>query len=73
MSEAPHPTFDPDPPGVSRGHLVCAEFGSGTVSAEALAVYEAGVRNALINRRRKVENVSFRKKRSSQALETLSV
>ncbi|MER8403031.1 succinylglutamate desuccinylase/aspartoacylase family protein [Mesorhizobium sp. M1348] len=28
--------------------LVCSEFGGGTVGAHALAIYEAGVRNALI-------------------------
>ncbi|TIL84092.1 MAG: succinylglutamate desuccinylase/aspartoacylase family protein [Mesorhizobium sp.] len=60
----------------SQGKVfICAEFGGGTVSAEALAVYEAGVRNALIKLglvEGKVENVSFRQKRSSQALETLA-
>ncbi|RUU25536.1 succinylglutamate desuccinylase/aspartoacylase family protein [Mesorhizobium sp. M6A.T.Ce.TU.016.01.1.1] len=58
----------------SQGKIfVCAELGCGTVSAEALAVYEAGVRNALIALglvEGKVENVSFRRKRSSQTLET---
>jgi N2-acetyl-L-2,4-diaminobutanoate deacetylase len=54
--------------------FVCAEFGGGTVSAEALAIYEAGVRNALVMLglvEGKVEDVSFRNKRSSQTLETL--
>lgn len=59
----------------SQGKVfVCAEFGGGTVSAKALAVYEAGVRNALVALglvEERVENVSFRHDMSSQTLETL--
>lgn len=59
----------------SQGKVfVCAEFGGGTVSAEALAVYEAGVRNALIALGLvggKADYVPFRQKRCSQTLETL--
>ncbi|TIL43156.1 succinylglutamate desuccinylase/aspartoacylase family protein [Mesorhizobium sp.] len=59
----------------SQGKLfVCAEFGGGTVSAEALAVYEAGLRNALVALglvEGQVENVSLSHNESIQTLETL--
>ncbi|ESY32183.1 succinylglutamate desuccinylase/aspartoacylase family protein [Mesorhizobium sp. LNJC391B00] len=60
----------------SQGKVfICAEFGSGTVSAEALAIYEAGVRNALITLglvEGKAEYPTFRQQKSSQTLQTLS-
>lgn len=55
--------------------LVCTEFGGGTVSASALAIYEAGIRNALIALELidgKAEQPNFRQQRSTQTLETLS-
>ncbi|MER9732479.1 succinylglutamate desuccinylase/aspartoacylase family protein [Mesorhizobium sp. M0217] len=55
--------------------LVCSEFGGGTVSAKALAIYEAGVRNALIALglvEGEAEHPNFRQHKSSQTLETLS-
>lgn len=60
----------------SQGKVfICAELGGGTVGAEVLAIYEAGVRNALIalglvNGR--VEVPSFRQHKSSRTLESLS-
>lgn len=53
--------------------FVCAELGGGTVSAKALAIYEAGVRNALIALglvEGKAECLSFRGQKYSQTLET---
>ncbi|MDX8462483.1 succinylglutamate desuccinylase/aspartoacylase family protein [Mesorhizobium humile] len=53
--------------------FVCAEFGGGTVGADNLAIYEAGVRNALISLRLvegKAEYPTFRQRKSSQSLET---
>lgn len=53
--------------------FVCAEFGGGTVSFEALAIYEAGVRNALIALglvEGKAEFPTLRQQKSSQTLET---
>ncbi|MES0007832.1 succinylglutamate desuccinylase/aspartoacylase family protein [Mesorhizobium sp. M0062] len=59
----------------SQGKLfICAEFGGGTVGAEALAIYEAGVRNALIALgfvEGKAERPTYRQKKTSQTLETL--
>ncbi|RWP73744.1 succinylglutamate desuccinylase/aspartoacylase family protein [Mesorhizobium sp.] len=59
----------------SQGKVfVCAELGGGTVSAKALAIYEAGVRNALIALglvEGKAECLSFREQKYSQTLETL--
>ncbi|CCV10456.1 succinylglutamate desuccinylase/aspartoacylase family protein [Mesorhizobium sp. STM 4661] len=55
--------------------FVCAEFGGGTVGSEALAIYEAGVRNALVALglvEGKAEYPTFRQKKSSQTLEMLS-
>ncbi|RWO48379.1 MAG: peptidase M14 [Mesorhizobium sp.] len=60
----------------SQGKVfVCAEFGSGTVGAEALAIYEAGVRNALIALglvEGEAECPTFRQKKSNQTFETFS-
>ncbi|TIW41631.1 MAG: succinylglutamate desuccinylase/aspartoacylase family protein, partial [Mesorhizobium sp.] len=53
--------------------FVCAEFGGGTVGADNLAVYEAGVRNALIALglvEGKAECPTFRQQKSTQTLET---
>lgn len=55
--------------------FICAEFGSGTVGAEALAIYEAGARNALIALglvEGEAEYPTFRQKKSSRTLETRS-
>ncbi|MER9128054.1 succinylglutamate desuccinylase/aspartoacylase family protein [Mesorhizobium sp. M0959] len=55
--------------------FVCAEFGGGTVGSEALLIYEAGVRNALIALglvEGKAECPTFRQRKSTQTLETLS-
>ncbi|MER9300810.1 succinylglutamate desuccinylase/aspartoacylase family protein [Mesorhizobium sp. M0621] len=54
--------------------LVCSEFGGGIVTANALAIYEAGVRNALIALglvEGKAEHPRYRQRQSSQTLETL--
>ncbi|SJM30316.1 succinylglutamate desuccinylase/aspartoacylase family protein [Mesorhizobium delmotii] len=60
----------------SQGKVfICAEFGGGTVGAEALAIYEAGVRNALITLglvEGEAEYPTFRQQKSSRTLETLS-
>ncbi|RUW03103.1 MAG: peptidase M14 [Mesorhizobium sp.] len=53
--------------------FVCAEFGGGTVGADNLAIYEAGVRNALIALglvEGKAEYPTFRQQKSGQTLET---
>ncbi|TIL43158.1 succinylglutamate desuccinylase/aspartoacylase family protein [Mesorhizobium sp.] len=53
--------------------FVCAEFGGGTVGAANLAIYEAGVRNALIALglvEGKAEHPTFRQEKSGQILET---
>ncbi|RWJ52638.1 succinylglutamate desuccinylase/aspartoacylase family protein [Mesorhizobium sp.] len=53
--------------------FVCAEFGGGTVNFEALAIYEAGVRNALIALglvEGKADYPTFRQQKAGQALET---
>ncbi|MES0139518.1 succinylglutamate desuccinylase/aspartoacylase family protein [Mesorhizobium sp. M0016] len=53
--------------------FVCTEFGGGTVGADSLAIYEAGVRNALIALglvEGKAEYPTFRQQRSGQTLET---
>ncbi|MCP9232836.1 succinylglutamate desuccinylase/aspartoacylase family protein [Mesorhizobium sp. LMG 17147] len=59
----------------SQGKVfVCAEFGGGTVDSEALAIYEAGVRNAIIALglvEGKAEYPVFCQQKSSQTLETL--
>ncbi|MFC0810284.1 succinylglutamate desuccinylase/aspartoacylase family protein [Ensifer sp. P24N7] len=59
----------------SQGKVfICAELGGGTVGSEALAIYESGVRNALIALglvEGKVEHPTFRQQKSSQTLETL--
>ncbi|MER9083044.1 succinylglutamate desuccinylase/aspartoacylase family protein [Mesorhizobium sp. M0895] len=59
----------------SQGKVfICPEFGGGTVSTEALAIHEAGVRNALIALglvEGKAEHPTFRQQKSSQTLETL--
>ncbi|RWL09258.1 succinylglutamate desuccinylase/aspartoacylase family protein [Mesorhizobium sp.] len=55
--------------------FVCAELGGGTVGAEYLAIYEAGVRNALIALglvEGKADHPTFRQQKSSQTLETLT-
>ncbi|MER9345374.1 succinylglutamate desuccinylase/aspartoacylase family protein [Mesorhizobium sp. M0601] len=55
--------------------LLCTEFGGGTVGANDLAIYEAGVRNALIALGLvdgKAEPPIFRQKKSSRTLETLT-
>ncbi|RWO73204.1 MAG: peptidase M14 [Mesorhizobium sp.] len=58
----------------NRGKVfVCAEFGGGTVGADNLAIYEAGVRNALIALgliEGKAEYPTFRQQKSGQTLET---
>ncbi|MER8383031.1 succinylglutamate desuccinylase/aspartoacylase family protein [Mesorhizobium sp. M1399] len=54
--------------------FICTEFGGGTVSAEALAIYEAGVRNGLIALglvEGKAECPTFRQRKASKTLETL--
>ncbi|PBB89071.1 peptidase M14 [Mesorhizobium sp. WSM3864] len=53
--------------------FVCTEFGGGTVGADNLAIYEAGVRNALIALgliEGKAEYPTFRQQKSGQTLET---
>ncbi|MER9223482.1 succinylglutamate desuccinylase/aspartoacylase family protein [Mesorhizobium sp. M0644] len=53
--------------------FVCTEFGGGTVGADNLAIYEAGIRNALIALglvEGKAEYPMFRQQRSGQTLET---
>lgn len=53
--------------------FVCAEFGGGTVSFDAIAIYEAGLRNALIALglvEGKPEHPTFRHRKSTQTLET---
>ncbi|ESW76150.1 hypothetical protein X772_32130 [Mesorhizobium sp. LSJC280B00] len=59
----------------SQGKVfVCAELGSGTVGSEALAIYEAGLRNALIALglvEGKADHPTFRQQKSSRTLETL--
>ncbi|PBC04124.1 succinylglutamate desuccinylase/aspartoacylase family protein [Mesorhizobium sp. WSM3860] len=53
--------------------FVCTEFGGGTVGADNLAIYEAGVRNALIALRLiegKADSPTFRRQKSRQTLET---
>ncbi|RWK87195.1 MAG: peptidase M14 [Mesorhizobium sp.] len=55
--------------------FVCAELGGGTVGAEDLGIYEAGVRNALIALglvEGEAEYPTFRQQKSSQTLETLT-
>lgn len=55
--------------------FVCAEFGGGVVGSEALAIYEAGVRNALITLgliEGKAEYPTFRGQKFSRTLETHS-
>ncbi|RWL09288.1 MAG: peptidase M14 [Mesorhizobium sp.] len=55
--------------------FVCAELGGGTVGAEDLAIYEAGLRNALIALglvEGKAEHPMFRQKTTNLMLETLS-
>lgn len=60
----------------SQGKLfVCGELGGGTVGSEGLAIYEAGVRNALIALglvEGEVEYPTFGQQKSSQTLESLS-
>ncbi|MER8482487.1 succinylglutamate desuccinylase/aspartoacylase family protein [Mesorhizobium sp. M1322] len=53
--------------------FVCPELGGGNVSSEALAIYEAGMRNALIALglvEGKAESPTFRQQKSSLTLET---
>ncbi|UCI31939.1 succinylglutamate desuccinylase/aspartoacylase family protein [Mesorhizobium sp. B4-1-4] len=53
--------------------FICAEFGGGTVGAEDLAIYEAGVRNGLIALglvEGTAEYPTFRQHKSRQTLET---
>ncbi|RWK79846.1 MAG: peptidase M14 [Mesorhizobium sp.] len=53
--------------------FVCAELGSGTVSADALATYEAGVRNALVDLElveASAENPTIRQGKANLTLET---
>ncbi|TIX45423.1 MAG: succinylglutamate desuccinylase/aspartoacylase family protein [Mesorhizobium sp.] len=53
--------------------FVCTEFGGGTVSADNLAIYEAGVRNALIALglvEGKAEYPTFRQQKCGPTLET---
>lgn len=53
--------------------FVCPEFGGGTVGENNLAIYEAGVRNALIALglvEGKAEYPTFREQKSGQTLET---
>lgn len=55
--------------------FICAEFGGGTVGSEALAIYEAGVRNALVALglvQGETDYPTFRQKKSGQTLETLA-
>lgn len=58
----------------SQGKVfVCAEFGGGTVGADNLAIYESGVRNALIALgmvEGKAEYPTFRQQKSGHTLET---
>lgn len=58
----------------SQGKVfVCPEFGGGTVGADSLAIYEAGVRNALITlglMGGQAEYPTFRQRKSGQTLET---
>lgn len=58
----------------NRGKVfVCAEFGGGTVGPNNLAIYEAGVRNAIIALglvEGKAESSTFREQKSCQTLET---
>ncbi|RWF80315.1 MAG: succinylglutamate desuccinylase/aspartoacylase family protein [Mesorhizobium sp.] len=58
----------------SQGKIfICTEFGGGTVGAEALTIYEAGVRNGLIALglvEGKAEYPTFRQQKSGQTLET---
>ncbi|PBB80020.1 peptidase M14 [Mesorhizobium sp. WSM3879] len=58
----------------SQGKVfVCAEFGGGTVGADNLAIYEAGVRNALIALGMvlgKAEYPTFRQQKFGHTLET---
>ncbi|RVC64622.1 succinylglutamate desuccinylase/aspartoacylase family protein [Mesorhizobium sp.] len=60
----------------SQGKVfVCVELGGGTVGSESLAIYEAGVRNALIALGLvdgKAEYLTYRQQKSSQTLATLS-
>lgn len=54
--------------------FICAEFGGGTVCAEGLAIYEAGVRNGLIALglvHGETDYPTFRQQKSTQMLETL--
>ncbi|CDX45296.1 conserved hypothetical protein [Mesorhizobium sp. ORS 3359] len=54
--------------------FICAELGGSTVGAEALAIYETGLRNALIALglvEGKAEYPNFRHQKSAQTLETL--
>ncbi|MER9445652.1 succinylglutamate desuccinylase/aspartoacylase family protein [Mesorhizobium sp. M0340] len=53
--------------------FVCPELGGGTVGAEALAIYEAGVRNALIALgivKGKADYPTFRQQKSGHTFET---
>ncbi|RWC00121.1 MAG: peptidase M14 [Mesorhizobium sp.] len=53
--------------------FVCVEFGGGTVGADNLAVYEAGVRNALVALglvEGQAEYPTFRQQKAGQTLET---
>ncbi|MER9533867.1 succinylglutamate desuccinylase/aspartoacylase family protein [Mesorhizobium sp. M0309] len=55
--------------------FICTEFGGGVVSADALTIYEAGVRNGLIALglvEGKAEYPTFRQQKSGQTLETTS-
>ncbi|RWN48870.1 succinylglutamate desuccinylase/aspartoacylase family protein [Mesorhizobium sp.] len=55
--------------------FICTEFGGGTVGAEDLAIYEAGVRNAFIALglvQGEAKHPIFQRQESSQTLETLS-
>ncbi|MER9670850.1 succinylglutamate desuccinylase/aspartoacylase family protein [Mesorhizobium sp. M0203] len=55
--------------------FICAEFGGGMVGSEALAIYEAGVRNGLVALglvQGETDYPTFRRKKSSQTLETLA-
>ncbi|RUV01922.1 peptidase M14 [Mesorhizobium sp. M6A.T.Cr.TU.017.01.1.1] len=55
--------------------FICAEFGGGTVTSEALAIYEAGVRNALVALglvQGESDYPTFRQRKSGQTLETLA-
>ncbi|ARP67282.1 MULTISPECIES: succinylglutamate desuccinylase/aspartoacylase family protein [Mesorhizobium] len=59
----------------SKGKVfICTEFGGGTVSSEALGIYESGLRNALIALglvEGKAECPTFRQRKASRTLETL--